>query len=171
MALARLERNMLSNQMEDLDKSISHCTEAILPPPHLWLDHGPMILRTLFLLASALFQRSMASKLPENAIYASKYLRYLRTQPHSLFARRRHAVTKMLVASLALQVELKAGDVLGIIEEMAARIPYLGCARYLRYWFRHHLYRSRFIPNQWAVPVLGSSIESSYRMSAIGKDA
>ena len=120
LALARLERNMLSNQMEDLDKSISHCTEAILLPTHLWLDHSPMILRTLFLLASALFQRSMASKLPENAIYASKYLRYLRNQPHSFFARRRHVVKKMFVASLALQVELKAGDVSEIIEEMAA---------------------------------------------------
>ena len=118
LALARLERHMLSNQMENLDESISHCTKAILLPPHLWLNHGPMIFRTLFLLASVLFHRSMASKLPENAIYAAKYLRYLRNQPHSSFACRRHVVTKMLMASLALQVELKSGDVLEIIEEM-----------------------------------------------------
>lgn len=110
---------MLSNQMEDLDKSISHCTEAILLPPRSWLDHGPMIFRTLFLLASVLFHRSMVSKLPENVIYAAKYLRYLRDQPHASFACRRHVVTKTLMASLALQVELKAGDVLEIIEETA----------------------------------------------------
>lgn len=62
LAVARPERNTLSNQMEDLDKSISHCTEAILLPPRSWIDHGPMILRTLFLLAGALVQRSMVSK-------------------------------------------------------------------------------------------------------------
>ncbi|KAN0141116.1 hypothetical protein V8E53_000872 [Lactarius tabidus] len=120
LALARLERNMLSNQMEDLDKSISHCTEAILLPPRLWLGHGPMILRTLFLLASVLFHRSTVSKLPEDTIYAAKYLRYLRDQSHASFACRRHVVTKILMASLALQVELKAGDALEIIEEIAA---------------------------------------------------
>jgi tetratricopeptide (TPR) repeat protein len=120
LAVARLERNTLSNQMEDLDKSISHCTEAILLPPRSWIDHGPMFLRTLFFLAGALVQRSMVSKLPENAIYAAKYLRYLRDRPHASSACQRHGVTKILVVSLALQVELKAGDVLQIIEEMAA---------------------------------------------------
>ncbi|KAF8263404.1 CHAT domain-containing protein, partial [Lactarius quietus] len=98
LAIARVERYTLSSQREDLDKSIYHSTEAVLLPPRSWLEHGSMILQALFLLSSALVHRSMVLKLPEDAIYASNYLRYLRNRSHASFAYRRHVVTKMLMA-------------------------------------------------------------------------
>ncbi|KAH9024168.1 hypothetical protein EDB85DRAFT_1894473 [Lactarius pseudohatsudake] len=53
----------------------------------------------------------------EDAIYAARYLRYLRDQPQ--FGFRRHEVTASLVRALAYQVELEARNVMQCIEEMA----------------------------------------------------
>ncbi len=115
----RLRRHELLNQREDLDKFIFHLTEGILLPPHSWLEIGPMILCALFTLAQALARRSKMSNQPEDAIYAAKYLRHLRDQPHSSFNLPRHEVTSLLVDVLAFQVELEASNVVQCIEEMA----------------------------------------------------
>jgi len=119
LAMARLRRHMLANQREDLDKAILHFTESILLPSRSWIEHGPMILTALFLLALALVRRLIMSKQPEDAIYAAKYLRRLRDQPQAAFACPRHAVTTLLVDVLAFQVELEASNVVQNIEEMA----------------------------------------------------
>ena len=119
LAAALFERNSLSNQGEDLNKSIVHCTESILLSPRLWPEHGPMILETFFLLTSALFKRSEVYRQPKDAIYAAKYLRHLRDQPLAAFGFPRHAVTTLLVDVLAFQVELEASNVMQNIEDMA----------------------------------------------------
>ncbi|KAH9069414.1 hypothetical protein EDB83DRAFT_476646 [Lactarius deliciosus] len=83
LAMTRLQQHMLSDRWEDLDKSIFHFTESILLPPNLWLEHGQIILQALFVLTFALLTRSKLSKQPEDAIFAAKYLRHLRNQPHA----------------------------------------------------------------------------------------
>ncbi|KAI9445761.1 hypothetical protein BJY52DRAFT_1228705 [Lactarius psammicola] len=81
--------------------------------------HGQMILQALFFLAFALLERLKASKQPEDAIHAAKYLRHLRNQRHAAFGFSRFVVTTALVNVLALQVELEARNVVQDIEEMA----------------------------------------------------
>ena len=80
-----------------------------------------MILEALSDLALLLKTRSSVLKKPEDAIYAAKYLRYLRGPAHTLFASRRQKITVSLVEALALQMELKPSDVLEqTLEEMTA---------------------------------------------------
>ena len=109
----------LSNLREDLDKAIVHLTESILLSPLTWLQHGQIFLSALFLLANALLLRSNASKQPEDAIAATKYLSHLQDMPHEILGMARHQVTALLVDALALQVELEAGNVMQNIREMA----------------------------------------------------
>ena len=119
LATMRLDRYALSNEVDDLNTAIFHLTELILLPPRSWLEHGPIILEDLLLLASALFSRSNVSEQPQDAICAAKYLRYLLDQPHDAFGVPRRLVTTMLVEALAFQVKLQAGNVMNNIREMA----------------------------------------------------
>ncbi|KAH9024159.1 hypothetical protein EDB85DRAFT_1894470 [Lactarius pseudohatsudake] len=102
LASLRSQRYKLSNQSEDFDK---------IGP------NDPSFLA----LARALVKRSTASNQPEDAIYAAKYLRYLRDQPHGLGVSGfpRQGVTASLVNALENQVELNARNVMQCIEEMA----------------------------------------------------
>ncbi|KAI9454283.1 CHAT domain-containing protein [Lactarius psammicola] len=119
LAMFRHQRHMLSNEREDLDKAILHFTESLLLVPRLWLEDGRDIFTALFLLVFALLERSKVSHQPEDVIYAAKYLRHFRHQPHPLLSVPRHKVTTTLVHALALQVELEAGNVTQDIDEMA----------------------------------------------------
>ena len=125
LAEKRIRRYALPDQREDLDKAIADLTESIvdltesmLLSPLSLLQHGSIILASLFLLAGTLFERSDVSKQPEDAICATKYLYYLRDQPHEIPTTSRCQVTAALIAVLALQVELEAGDVMQNIREM-----------------------------------------------------
>ena len=120
LAFHLLERCMLSNEKDDLDKSILYLTESLLFSPHSWPAHGPMIHQVLYCLALSLSERSYMSKEPQDAIYAAKYLRYLRVPAHTPFAFKHQLVTALLVATLAYQLELKASDVVQTVEEMIA---------------------------------------------------
>ena len=119
LAITRLRRHRLSNQREDLEKAIFHLTESILFPSCLRSEHGSIVLQSLFFLAFALLKRSKVSSQPADAIYAAKYLRHLRDQPHQAFGFPRHRVTKSLLDALALQVESKDDNVIQNIGEMA----------------------------------------------------
>ena len=120
LALHLLARYELSNQKDDLDKSILHLTESLLFPPLSWLEHGPVLFDMLCYLALSLYNRSRVSKEPEDTIYAAKYLRYVRNTTHTPFEFQRQQVTLFLVATLALQMKLKASDVVQTLEEMTA---------------------------------------------------
>ncbi|KAI9452963.1 CHAT domain-containing protein [Lactarius psammicola] len=120
MAVVRIRRYRMSHEVDDLDKAILLLTESILLQPHTWLERGPLILRALFLLSSALFGRSELSGLPEGVIYAAKFLRYLRDQPHAAFGGfPPHQVAWLLVDVLSSLVESGANNVMQNIEEMA----------------------------------------------------
>ena len=118
LAIEQGLRYALSKQREDLNKAIVHFTESILLSPLSRLQRGQITLGSLFLLASALLSRSKVSKRPEDAICATKYLSYLRDQPHEIPMTPRYRFTEFLVEALALQVELEAGNAMQNIREM-----------------------------------------------------
>ena len=118
-------RYTLLHQREDLDKEIVHLTELILCPSLSRLKRGSNIhilkniLAALLSLATALVLRSSVSKQLEDVICANNYLSHLRDQPPEITRITRYQVTKFLVAALALQVELGAGNAMRNIREMA----------------------------------------------------
>ncbi|KAH8978738.1 CHAT domain-containing protein [Lactarius hatsudake] len=118
LASRKLLRHTQSNQKEDLDKSIFHSIESILLAPHLWLECKSLIFPAVLILANALLARSIASNQPEDAIFATKYLRHLRDQPHATLGFPRHAVTTLLLSALAFLVKLEDSNVVQNIEEM-----------------------------------------------------
>jgi tetratricopeptide (TPR) repeat protein len=119
LARALSDRYQLLNQKGDLEKSILYLTESLLLSPLSWLAHGTMILEVLSQLALSLANRSRVSRESEDAIYAAKYLRHLRDPARTPFAFQRQSVTALLVEALALQMALKASDVVQTLEEMA----------------------------------------------------
>ncbi|KAH9057544.1 hypothetical protein EDB87DRAFT_1823557 [Lactarius vividus] len=112
LAFERGRRYKLSNQSEDLDKSIIHLTESILLQPSSWLklELSPTIPVTFFALALALVRRSEASSQPEDAIYAAKYLRHLQDNPTQF---------RGSCAKQSQHVEFGANNLMQCIEEMA----------------------------------------------------
>jgi hypothetical protein len=114
-----LERYGLSNQKDDLDKSILYLTESLLISPLSWLAHGWLIGGVLYHLALSLFVRSSVSKEPEDATYAARYLRHLRNAAPAALAVLGQSVASLLVKTLAVQMELKASDLVQTLEEMA----------------------------------------------------
>ncbi|KAH9978340.1 CHAT domain-containing protein, partial [Russula compacta] len=102
LANARLTRYKFSDDSEDLDKSISHSTEAILLPFDTPTD-GPCITSTFFYLACALLFRSRKFEQPGDLKHVIKYLRYFRDQ--SLETSDSNRIKTCLVWALSLQVE------------------------------------------------------------------
>jgi hypothetical protein len=84
LAMARYARYTVSQQKEDLDKSILHHTEAILLPHNsLKLDVSDPnhIVQLLFHLICLLILHPEKVEQPEDVAYSIEYLRYLRRLP------------------------------------------------------------------------------------------
>ena len=119
LASERWARYRLSQEKQDVDKCILHCTEAIFLPP-ISRD-GPLlnnVFQLLFHLASALRERSEKFEEAEGVKYSIDYFRYLRGLPLDSFDLSRNDVTASLIQALATPVELAAGDMTRNIEEM-----------------------------------------------------
>jgi CHAT domain-containing protein len=114
-----MNRFILSNRREDLDKVILCHTESILLPTHVWILNGPLIFKVLFNLANIFLKNSVVFKQPEDAIYAAIYFSHLRNQPHQVSNIPRHEVTANLVDALASQVKLEAGNAKQNITEIS----------------------------------------------------
>ncbi|KAI0298384.1 hypothetical protein B0F90DRAFT_715393 [Multifurca ochricompacta] len=115
LAQSQFKRYELSEQKEDLDKSIVHYTESIFLPPSwgFYLN----VVQVFFQLVISLLRRSEEFKQPEDVKCAIEYLRYLRGLPLDTFEVSYKVVTTSLVEALAIQVELEA-DGTRDIEEM-----------------------------------------------------
>jgi CHAT domain-containing protein len=122
LAKARFVRYNMSQQKEDLDKSIAYGTEAIfLQVPPISQDGVSFnIVQLLFHLARALLERSKKFKRPEDVKYSIEYLRYLRELPLESSKVHRYDVTASLIGALSTQVKLDAGDGIRDITEMVA---------------------------------------------------
>ncbi|KAH9047135.1 CHAT domain-containing protein [Lactarius hengduanensis] len=117
LAMARLVRYGLSQQREDLDKSILHYTEAILLPISR-ARHSFHVVQLLFHLVGALLDRSKDFDQTEDVTYSIEYLRYLQGLPLESFDIPRNDVIVMLVRALNAQVQSGTGDTTGCIGEM-----------------------------------------------------
>ncbi|KAI9429487.1 CHAT domain-containing protein [Lactarius indigo] len=104
LANARLVRYGMSQQKEDLDKSILHYTEAILLPVSRARDSFHVV-QLLFHLAGALLDRSKDFDQTEDLKYCIEYLRYLQGLPLESFDIPRNDVISMLIRALGAQVE------------------------------------------------------------------
>ena len=121
LADARWDRYQLSEEKEDLDKSILHCTTAIFLPPvprdGLSLNH---VFDLLFLLARALIECFEKFEQPEGIKYAIEYLRFLQGSTLDSFGVSRNLVTTSLLQGLELQVYAGDGGGIRDIKEMVA---------------------------------------------------
>ncbi|KAN0134110.1 CHAT domain containing protein [Lactarius tabidus] len=117
---ARWERFQLSQEKEDHDTSIVHCTEAIFLPH---VRGGPPlnnILHLLFALALSLLERYDEFEQPEGVNYSIEYLRYLRRFPSGFASSYipRTVVTTTISWALLIQVTLGTGNGTQNIKEM-----------------------------------------------------
>ncbi|KAI9462854.1 CHAT domain-containing protein [Lactarius psammicola] len=114
----RWARYQLLQEKEDLDKSIGHCTEAILLPL-VSRDgcHLVDVFQLLFHLALLLLERSKFEQY-DGVESSIKYLRYLRGLSLNSSDVPRNLVMTSLIQALAIQVESEAGDGTRNIKEM-----------------------------------------------------
>ena len=114
----RWTRYGLSQDKEDLNKSILHCTEAIfLPPVSRDRPHLNNVFQLLFLITFALLELSEFD-LPEDVKPCIEYLRYLRGLTPDSFDVPRNDVTTSLIRALDTQVRLGTSDGIRNIREM-----------------------------------------------------
>ncbi len=110
LAMARSARYKLSQEKEDLDKSIIHYTEAIFLPPVSRAGPSLHVVQLLFRLASALLDRSEDFDQTEDVEYSIEYLRYLQGFPLESFDIPRKVLITRLIQALAAQVQSDTGD-------------------------------------------------------------
>jgi len=103
LAIALKVRYGLLRQIDDLEQSILHYTEAIFLPPH---SHGSClnVARILFSTAQLLLHRASHTEQPEDVKRAVIYLRYLHGQSPEAFNIAPATVKEKLVCALAHQV-------------------------------------------------------------------
>ena len=116
LARTRFERYELSEQQEDVEKSIVGFTEAIyLSLPRNTILPCTSIFQIFYHLTLSLYSRAERFRYPDDVKYCILYLRYLRGHWRDFLP----SVTTTLVCALAVQVKLGLGDVGQDIEEMA----------------------------------------------------
>ncbi|KAF8268575.1 hypothetical protein EI94DRAFT_1700152 [Lactarius quietus] len=119
LAELRWERYQLSQEKEDLDNFLVHCTKAVFLPPIS--RNGPSlnnIFQLHFFLALALLELSKVFEQNEGLKYSIEYLRYLRGLPLEPFDVPRNLVTISLIQALGTQVESEDEDGTQSIKEM-----------------------------------------------------
>jgi CHAT domain-containing protein len=129
LAIALKERYYLLGQVNDLEQSILHYTEATLLP-RLCDGHFPNIAQNFLSTAFLLIFRAAHTEQPGDVRRPIICLRYLRGQPLEAFNISPDDVNEMLVHALALQVKLELGDVMQDIEEMADLLLELLTSKY-----------------------------------------
>jgi len=118
LASALSRRYILLGQVDDLEQSILHYTEAIFFPP-LGDRRFPNIARDLHSTAQLLMSRAARNKHPEDVKHPVIYLRYLHGRSPEAFNISPVRVKECLMCALALQVKYELGDVMQDIEELA----------------------------------------------------
>ena len=122
VAGVRSQRWALSGQNSDLDKAITHLTEAVLLPTQ-------RIVYALFHLATLLLTRFRYAKQPDDVKFSIKYFRLLRINFHSLEAFAIPQTSGNLPSNLFRALALKlvftpaTGEMVQDLEDMEALIP------------------------------------------------
>jgi CHAT domain-containing protein/tetratricopeptide (TPR) repeat protein len=135
LAALRSQRNALSNQRSDLDKAITHLTEAVLLPP------AQHIVSTVFYLAIFLSSRFLSYRQADDLKSSIKYFRFLRVAFHSLDAfdipKPGFDLPSQLFTALAYNLVSTPGDMVQDLEEMVALIPEFITADILTNYQKH----------------------------------
>ena len=118
LAIIRSTRYEFSVESEDLDKSISYSTEAILLSYDTPIELGSCVIEALYSLANALLLRSCELKQARDVKHAIKCLRYLQDQSLETSGATRNVMKAFLVCALAVQVKLDSVDPMRDIGEM-----------------------------------------------------
>jgi tetratricopeptide (TPR) repeat protein len=130
----RTQHKQYSGQKSDLDKAITHYTEAVLLLPNHEVQCTVIM---FFELATALLSRYSHYRQPDDLKSAVKYLRFLRIDFHSLEAfvipRNTGDFQSTLFHALACNLLLTPGEMVQDLEEMVALIPKLITAGILTY--------------------------------------
>jgi CHAT domain-containing protein/tetratricopeptide (TPR) repeat protein len=130
----RSQHKAFSRQKSDLDKAITHLTEAVLLLPHQDVQCTVIM---FFELATALLSRYSHYRRPGDLKSAVKYLRFLQIDFHSLEAfvipRTTSDFPSALFHALAYNLVLTPGEMVQDLEEMMALIPKLITADILTY--------------------------------------
>ncbi|KAN0128203.1 CHAT domain containing protein [Lactarius tabidus] len=117
-SMEQVDRDVLPQQKEDLDKFIVDVASAIFLPPLSGVRPYLNIVQLLFLLTLTLLQRSEKFKRPEDIKYSIMYLRYLRGLSLDSVDISRSLITTSLIRALAIQVKWEDRDGTQDIEEM-----------------------------------------------------
>ena len=129
LAGLRTQRRQFSHQKSDLDKAITHLTEAVLLPP----THDTVL--TFYHLANLLLERYTDSNQPDDIKYSVKYFRFLRNNFHSLEAfdvphtngdlpsNLLHALTHNLLSTPGGNVDRDFEEMVGLIPEVVTADP------------------------------------------------
>ena len=117
--LSSWEIDLLKSLHENLDKSISHSTEAVLLPLDTPIKHGSYVIKALFCLENALLC-SQELKQPDNVMHTIKYLHYLQNWLLDTSNVTCSLIEVYLVWALAVQVELESVYPMRDIREMVA---------------------------------------------------
>jgi tetratricopeptide (TPR) repeat protein len=118
LAEAQWQRYQLSDDQEDIDKTIVHCTEAILLSPVSRDEpHFENVIQPFFHLACALVERFELEE-SEDVKYPIAYLRFLRGLHLDSFDLPRNVITTALIRALSIQAELDAVDATRNTKEM-----------------------------------------------------
>jgi tetratricopeptide (TPR) repeat protein len=129
----RNRRSKLSNEKSNLDKAITHLTEAILLPPTHWHD----LVFAFFRLATLLRSRFSFYRQPDDLKSSIKYIRFLRVNFQSLDAfdipKTSGKLSSNLFHALAYNLVLTPDNVEQDLEEMVALIPEFISADILTY--------------------------------------
>ena len=127
----RTQRWQFSHQKSDLDKALTHATEAVLLTP----THDAVLM--FFLVAAILLSRYKDYNQPDDIKYSLKYFRFLRNNFHSLEAfdipEPSGDLPSSLLSALAHNLLLTPGDMEQDFEEMLALIPEFVTADALTY--------------------------------------
>ncbi|KAN0131154.1 hypothetical protein V8E53_011046 [Lactarius tabidus] len=135
LAGLRSQRHTLSNQKSDLDKVITHSTEAILLPP------TQDTVFVFFHLAAFLRSRFSYYGQPDDLKSSIKYFRFLRVNFHSLEAFDipdvNGDISSNLFHALVYNLVLTPDDMVQDLEEMVALIPEFVTTEILTYHQKH----------------------------------
>ncbi|KAH9953037.1 hypothetical protein BC827DRAFT_1273902 [Russula dissimulans] len=105
LGLSRLHRYMLSDDQQDIDKSLIYLTHAILLPPYPLSIHGRHPIISLFLLPCALLIRSYELEQLSGVECCVKFLHFFRDRLFGAFGIEYDDVTRFLVRALSLQAQ------------------------------------------------------------------
>ena len=121
LAGVQSQRFYFLSQRSDLDKAITHTTEAVL------LSSAQRIVFTLFNLAALLLSRYISYKQPDDIRSSITYFRFLRISFYSLEAfdipQTNGDLPTLLFHALALNLVLTPGKIVQDLEEMVPLIP------------------------------------------------